>query len=157
MSGPPKTPTHLRLVRGNPSKRPINDKEPKPAKGVPSTPKHFSKQEKYWFKRMAEELNHIGVITTLDGMALELMIGAYVEWRHHRDVIAEVGESYQTTTSTGDIIIRAHPQVAMRDRAFNNIHKMMSEFGITPASRSKVSSDKPAEEDPMDAFLKKRK
>ncbi|MDU1563364.1 MAG: phage terminase small subunit P27 family, partial [Enterobacter hormaechei] len=24
MSGPPKTPTHLRLVRGNPSKRPIN-------------------------------------------------------------------------------------------------------------------------------------
>ncbi|MDK9981602.1 phage terminase small subunit P27 family, partial [Enterobacter kobei] len=23
MSGPPKTPTHLRLVRGNPSKRPI--------------------------------------------------------------------------------------------------------------------------------------
>ncbi|POV37403.1 phage terminase small subunit P27 family, partial [Enterobacter cloacae complex sp. ECNIH16] len=31
MSGPPKTPTHLRLVRGNPSKRPINENEPKPA------------------------------------------------------------------------------------------------------------------------------
>ncbi|MDO7861489.1 phage terminase small subunit P27 family, partial [Morganella morganii] len=27
MSGPPKTPSHLRLVRGNPSKRPINKKE----------------------------------------------------------------------------------------------------------------------------------
>ncbi|HEN8203481.1 TPA: phage terminase small subunit P27 family [Proteus mirabilis] len=90
-------------------------------------------------------------------MALELMIGAYVEWRHHRDVIAEVGESYKTTTSTGDIIIRAHPQVAMRDRAFNNICKMMSEFGMTPASRAKVSIDKQAEEDPFEAFLKKRK
>lgn len=105
---------------------------------------------------MADELNQIGVITTLDGMALELMIGAYVEWRHHRDVIAEVGESYQTTTSTGDIIIRAHPQVAMRDRAFNNICKMMLEFGITPASRSKVSIDKPAEEDLFEAFLKRK-
>ncbi|MGQ7169689.1 phage terminase small subunit P27 family, partial [Escherichia sp. R-CC3] len=40
MSGPPKTPTHLRLVRGNPSKRPINENEPKPAAGVPPTPKH---------------------------------------------------------------------------------------------------------------------
>lgn len=34
MSGPPKTPTHLRLVRGNPSKRPINENEPKPPSGV---------------------------------------------------------------------------------------------------------------------------
>ncbi|HBL5480846.1 TPA: phage terminase small subunit P27 family, partial [Enterobacter hormaechei] len=38
MSGPPKTPTHLRLVRGNPSKRPINENEPKPVAGVPPTP-----------------------------------------------------------------------------------------------------------------------
>ncbi|MGQ7109640.1 hypothetical protein ACUOFC_06860, partial [Escherichia sp. TWPC-MK] len=60
MSGPPKTPTHLRLVRGNPSKRPINENEPKPAAGVPPTPKHFDKQGKYWFKRMAEELDSIG-------------------------------------------------------------------------------------------------
>lgn len=52
MSGPPKTPTHLRLVRGNPSKRPINKNEPQPPKGVPPVPKHFDKQGKYWFKRM---------------------------------------------------------------------------------------------------------
>ncbi|KAB0993994.1 phage terminase small subunit P27 family, partial [Cronobacter sakazakii] len=51
MSGPPKTPTHLRLVRGNPSKRPINKNEPQPPAGVPPTPKHFDKQAKYWFKR----------------------------------------------------------------------------------------------------------
>jgi hypothetical protein len=57
MSGPPKTPSHLRLVRGNPSKRPINKDEPKPPKGVPPTPKHFDKQGKYWFKRMGEELD----------------------------------------------------------------------------------------------------
>ncbi|HBX7025292.1 TPA: phage terminase small subunit P27 family, partial [Klebsiella pneumoniae] len=28
MPGPPKTPTHLALVKGNPSKRPINKNEP---------------------------------------------------------------------------------------------------------------------------------
>lgn len=35
MPGPPKTPTHLALVKGNPSKRPINKNEPKPPSGVP--------------------------------------------------------------------------------------------------------------------------
>ncbi|MDM4234533.1 phage terminase small subunit P27 family, partial [Klebsiella oxytoca] len=70
MSGPPKTPTHLRLVRGNPSKRAINKNEPEPPKGVPPTPKHFDKQGKYWFKRMAEELDAIGVMSQLDARAL---------------------------------------------------------------------------------------
>ncbi len=37
MSGPPKTPTHLALVKGNPSKRPINKNEPKPRQGPPNT------------------------------------------------------------------------------------------------------------------------
>ncbi|HHS8776745.1 TPA: phage terminase small subunit P27 family, partial [Klebsiella pneumoniae] len=49
MPGPPKTPTHLALVKGNPSKRPINKNEPKPPSGVPPIPKHFDKQGKYWF------------------------------------------------------------------------------------------------------------
>lgn len=35
MPGPPKTPTHLALVKGNPSKRPINKNEPKPRQGSP--------------------------------------------------------------------------------------------------------------------------
>ncbi|EOI3540820.1 phage terminase small subunit P27 family, partial [Cronobacter sakazakii] len=87
MSGPPKTPTHLRLVRGNPSKRPINKNEPQPPAGVPPTPKHFDKQAKYWFKRMAEELDAVGVISQLDARALELLVEAYTEYRHHCDTL----------------------------------------------------------------------
>ncbi|PAV11287.1 hypothetical protein CBG25_00715 [Arsenophonus sp. ENCA] len=87
MSGPPKAPSHLHLVRGNPSKRPLNKNEPKPEKWVPPTPKHFSKQEKYWFERIAEDLNASDILTHIDGMALELLIGAYVEWRKHREAL----------------------------------------------------------------------
>lgn len=101
MPGPPKTPTHLQLVMGNPSKRAINKNEPRPPSGVPATPKHFSKQEKYWYKRLGEEPGCIGVITTLDGMALELLIGAYVEWRTHRDILDEEGETCTTKTALG--------------------------------------------------------
>jgi hypothetical protein len=38
MPGPPKTPTHLALVKGNPSKRPLNKKRAKTSvRGSPNT------------------------------------------------------------------------------------------------------------------------
>ncbi|MBW1251963.1 MULTISPECIES: phage terminase small subunit P27 family [Pantoea] len=156
MPGPPKTPTHLQLVRGNPSKRAVNKNEPKPPSGVPTTPKHFSKQEKYWFKRLGDELDCMGVITKLDGMALELLIGAYIEWRTHRDYLDEEGETYTTKTQTGDTLIKAHPRVAMMADAWKRLRGMMSEFGMTPASRSKVNTGGTGEVDPFDEFLKAR-
>ena len=39
-------PTVLRLLKGNPSKRPINKDEPKPRKGSISVPKHLDKRAK---------------------------------------------------------------------------------------------------------------
>ncbi|MGJ7060329.1 phage terminase small subunit P27 family, partial [Morganella morganii] len=108
MPGPPKTPSHLRLVRGNPSKRPINKKEPKPPSGVPPTPKHFTKQGKYWFKRIGEELNAMGVMSSMDAKALELLIEAYTEYRQHCDTLDEEGYTY-TTQSDGGPLIKAHP------------------------------------------------
>lgn len=156
MPGPPKTPTNLVVLRGNPSKRPINKKEPKPPSGVPPIPKHFSKQEKYWFKRLGEELDCMNVISTLDGMALELLIGAYVEWRKHRDVLEQEGETYTTTTMTGDTLIKAHPRVAMMADSWKRLRGMMAEFGMTPASRSKVNTGGAGEVDPLEEFLKAR-
>ena len=157
MSGPPKTPTHLALVKGNPSKRTINKAEPKPASGVPPVPKHFDKMGKYWFKRIGEELDAVGVMTTLDGKALELLIEAYTEYRQHCDVLAEEGYTYKTVSATGEDIVKAHPAAVMKSDAWKRIRAMLGEFGMTPASRSKVGAKGPAEADPLEEFLKKRK
>ena len=83
MSGPPKTPPRLHLIRGNPSKRPV--KAPKKTakkdeKGLPKIPQHLGAQGKYWFRRMAEELNAEGIISQLDARALELLVEAYTEY-----------------------------------------------------------------------------
>ncbi|KKF38700.1 MAG: phage terminase small subunit P27 family [Hafnia alvei] len=156
MSGPPKTPTHLRLVKGNPSKRAINKNEPKPPSGVPPIPKHFDKRGKYWFKRMGEELDAVGVMSTLDAKALELLVEAYTEYRHHCEVLDEEGYTYQTGSATGEKIVKAHPAAAMKADAWKRIRAMLSEFGMTPASRSKVEIKAPAGEDPFAEFLKAR-
>lgn len=157
MPGPPKTPTHLALVKGNPSKRTTNKAEPKPASGVPPVPKHFDKMGKYWFKRIGEELDAVGVMTTLDGKALELLIEAYTEYRQHCDVLAEEGYTYKTISATGEDIVKAHPAAVMKSDAWKRIRAMLGEFGMTPASRSKVGAKGPAEADPLEEFLKKRK
>lgn len=156
MSGPPKTPTHLRLVKGNPSKRAINKNEPKPPSGVPPIPKHFDKRGKYWFKRMGEELDAVGVMSTLDAKALELLVEAYTEYRHHCEVLDKEGYTYQTGSATGEKIVKAHPAAAMKADAWKRIRAMLSEFGMTPASRSKVEIKAPAGEDPFAEFLKAR-
>uniref|UniRef100_A0A3B0M1I3 Phage terminase small subunit P27 family n=1 Tax=Arsenophonus endosymbiont of Trialeurodes vaporariorum TaxID=235567 RepID=A0A3B0M1I3_9GAMM len=156
MSGPPKAPSNLRLVRGNPSKRPFNKNEPKPQKWVPPTPKHFSKQEKYWFERIAEDLDASDIITNIDGMALELLVGAYVEWRQHKDVIEKEGHSYKTQSQDGNVMIRPHPQVAMMSDAWKRICRMQAEFGMTPVSRSKANVNEAETADPFAALLSQR-
>ncbi|PHM45887.1 terminase [Xenorhabdus mauleonii] len=155
MSGPPKTPTHLRLVRGNPSKRPINKNEPQPPKGIPSTPKYFDKQGKYWFKRMAEELDAVGVLTQLDARALELLVEAYVEYRHHCDTLALEGHTYKNMTDSG-ILIKVHPAAIMKADAWKRLRAMLGEFGMTPSTRSKVNRNGEDEADPLEAFLQAR-
>lgn len=90
MSGPPKTPPRLHLIRGNPSKRPVKDSKKtakKDEKGLPKIPQHLGAQGKYWFRRMAEELNAEGIISQLDARALELLVEAYTEYRHHCEIL----------------------------------------------------------------------
>lgn len=45
----------------------------------------------------------------------------------------------------------------MMSGAWKRLRALMSEFGMTLASRNKVSSGAKGEADPHDAFLKKRK
>lgn len=165
MPGPPKTPTHLALVKGNPSKRALNKNEPKPPSGVPPIPKHFDKQGKYWFKRIADELDAIGVITQLDARALELLVEAYTEYRHHCDTLDREGYTFAVFSEEEPDegkereirMIKPHPAAVMKADAWKRIRAMLGEFGMTPASRTKVGTKGSAEVDPLDEFLKKRK
>ncbi|MCC3705216.1 phage terminase small subunit P27 family [Rouxiella badensis] len=165
MPGPPKTPTRLVLVKGNPSKRAINKNEPKPPSGVPPIPKNLDKMGKYWFKRIGEELDVIGVMTSLDGKALELLVEAYTEYRHHCETLEREGYTYAVYDEEGKDedqersirMIKPHPAVAMKSDARKFVRAMLAEFGMSPASRSKVGAKGPAEADPLEAFLNKRK
>ncbi|MDX7198322.1 phage terminase small subunit P27 family, partial [Escherichia coli] len=111
---------------------------------------------KYWFRRMAEELNAEGIISQLDARALELLVEAYTEYRHHCETLDAEGYTYRTETQNGDVMIKAHPAAAMKADVWKRIRAMLAEFGMSPASRAKVNTAGPDDVDPLAELLKAR-
>jgi len=157
MAGKPK-PTQMKVVSGTLQKCRTNKKEPKPKPAYnPTPPEWLDRKGKIAFRQLAKELNAMQILTTADRMALTLLCDAYSEYREARDIVKDKdnGPTYETINQMGDKMIRARPEVAMAADAWKRVRSMMSEFGLTPSSRSKVSAVGAKEEDPLASFLGK--
>src|SRR5438477_525461 len=72
MRGRKPSPTQLKLVRGNPGKRPIRAAgEPKPGHTLPEAPVHLSARAKAAWGQIAPILSRMGVLTEADAVAGE--------------------------------------------------------------------------------------
>ena len=79
MAGRRPKPTHLKVVTGNPGKRKLNDKEPTPAKEIPSPPAHLTDWGKVAWGRLTVLLDGMGVLTVADTLALERLCDIYAD------------------------------------------------------------------------------
>ena len=85
MRGRKPLPTALRLISGNPGKRPINGREPKPVISIPTCPAHLMPLAKTEWKRLARYLHDPGIISELDRAALAAYCQAMVAgWKPRR-------------------------------------------------------------------------
>ena len=69
MRGRKPKPTRLKLIEGNPGKRATNQHEPRPEPKVPTCPAHLCPAAKAEWKRLAQELFVLGIVTALDRAA----------------------------------------------------------------------------------------
>ena len=76
MAGRPATPTRLKLLKGNPGRRPINPREPQPTVGIPSCPRWLDPKAKTLWRHLTKVLHEIRVLTLADARALELVCEA---------------------------------------------------------------------------------
>ncbi len=152
MAGRKPKPSHIRLMEGNPGKRPVNKSEPKPASGKPYCPRELSDEAKKEWKRIVSELDDMGLASKADRAALALYCDAWAMWREACDQIAEQG---LTTLSPNGHLMQS-PYVSIRNNAFKQIKSMLTEFGLTPSSRSRVSVPAKEEEDPLQAFMRRK-
>jgi phage terminase small subunit len=77
-----RTPTHLQVLRGNPSKRPIRPElEPLQTAEPPKPPRYLTRLAAAEWRRLAPELHRLGLLTVVDVAPLAAYCQAYARWR----------------------------------------------------------------------------
>lgn len=151
MKGPRPTPTHLRLVKGNPGRRPLPKKEAKPQFELPMPPPELSDDAKVEWGRVSGELYRCGLLSRIDRAALAAYCQAYGRWMQAERAIARMAASDPITsglmikTSNGNVI--QNPLVGTANKAMNDMMRVAAEFGMTPSARSRIETNAPAERD----------
>lgn len=140
MPGPPPKPTSLRLLNGNASHRPINKSEPVPPAGLPDCPRDLSKEAKKEWKRIAPDLMAMGVLSRIDTAALAAYCECWARWRDAERNIAKYGSVIRTPSGYP---IQS-PYITIATKAIEQMRKFLSEFGMTPASRTRINAVPPA-------------
>lgn len=139
--GRPPHPLGIRLLRGNPGKRPIREDLPRPRAQAPRRPAHLTGYARRWWEQTVPALVQLGIVSAIDRTALELAASTYQEWRELTDAIADAGGPvYSSRTLAGEVVYRSRPEVVMRARAGRELVALLQDFGCTPAGRMKIGS-----------------
>jgi P27 family predicted phage terminase small subunit len=144
------TPSYLKLIKGNPGKRPLNRVEPKPILLADLEPPPWLDREgrEHW-RYYAPRLQRLRILSELDR---DLLAAASERWSVYiRSTRALRKSLVQITDSNGRV---SRPEVAISKMAFDSWRAAMQEFGIGAASRSRVNTvPESAEEHPEDKYF----
>jgi TP901 family phage tail tape measure protein len=139
MAGRRPKPTHLKVVTGNPGKRKLNDKEPAPAREIPSPPSHLTDWGKVAWGKLTVLLDGMGVLTVADVLALERLCDIYADILQLRITIAEEGRTYTVQTEGGFLIKAIRKVVDGLDNA--DAFRKMSQDVIDLSTKLPITAD----------------
>ena len=151
--GRPRTPTNLKVIRNTNRNDRANKREPKVNDPLPAEPPDWlSPAAVPWWGRVRPILLGMKVATSADPIAVGLLCDALAEYVAARAAYLSEGMTYETTGKNGDAMIRAHPAVGIAADAWRRAKLMATEFGLTPASRAKVSTTEAGPADPLEEW-----
>jgi P27 family predicted phage terminase small subunit len=136
----------LKLLRGNPGRRPLNKNEPEPSAPLepPPAPEFLSDYACAEWDRIAKELFRLRLLTGFDIAPLAAYCEAYAAWRTAVEKLKEaaardpVAAALTVTTRHGGVM--QNPLFLSMRQAANDMVRYASEFGFTPAARSRVNT-----------------
>lgn len=131
-------PTALKVLEGNPGKRPLPENEPKPKPIAPECPDWlFGEGRKMWDK-LSPQLEHIGLLTSIDGEAFAAACQCWKTFVDCQRYLEEHGLTYKYTNKAGAENEIDRPQVKIGQKALDQFRVFCSEFGLTPSSRTRI-------------------
>ena len=145
------TPTAIKELEGNPGKRKLNDREPKPAKKAPSCPQWLEPEGKKEWHRLAGQMERLGILTEVDMAAFAGYCQSYARWKEAEEFVSQHGTIVRTPSGYWQTV----PQVSIAQTYLKVMQKLAEQFGLTPSSRSRIIADATGnpQEDEMEALL----
>jgi P27 family predicted phage terminase small subunit len=138
-AGRPPKPTSIKKLGGTLQPSRTNALEPVPEIALATPPSWLSATAKEYWVEIGGLLLDMKLISFGDKAALVLLTDVLAEWCSVRAIIKKRGRVYECLTDGGKVY-KARPEVAMEADLWRRAHRMLVEFGLTPASRSKVSA-----------------
>jgi P27 family predicted phage terminase small subunit len=126
----------LKVLEGNLGHRPINKLEPKPKAGEPDRPSFLDRDARDEWDRIMPELLRLGIITKIDGSALAAYCINYSRWKKAEEALAKKTKLTKTTKQG----TWAVAEVKIAREAMQQMKLFAAEFGLTPASRSRIAT-----------------
>src|SRR5450759_1684630 len=140
-SGRKPKPTHLKLLAGHPGHRPPAEDEPQPdaADETMQAPAWLSGEGRAAWAIEFPKLIRNNMITDIDLNAFARYCQACGRYLVAESMVAKQGE---VLISPSGFPIQ-NPYLAVSNKAMEQMHKLETEFGMTPSSRSRVSTGAP--------------
>ncbi len=136
--GPAPTPTKVLKARGS-WRADLNNQEPHPEAGAPVRPRGLSKEAAKVWDALASVVA-AGVLTRDNGQTLARYCHGLVRWWKLAKWLDENDETYTTTDEGGNVRHLRHPNVGTYEKLGRDLIRMEQEFGLTPASRTRIQA-----------------
>ncbi len=135
-------PTAVKKLQGNPGKRPLPQREPKPKTAV-KKPRGMGKglQARFWDEH-APELERLQILTGIDGPAFRLMAEHYALAVQAVQEVREEG----LTVEGRDGFEKKNPKATVFRENSLAFKGYATEFGMTPSARTRLQLPEEAEQ-----------
>jgi len=149
MAGRRPKPTYLKLLQGNPGKRRLNPDEPKPPVELPPPPDHLNDVAKKEWQAMGEQLVRLGLLTSIDRAAFSAYCVTYARWVEAEEALKATGPVVRSPSGFPML----SPFYTVANQSLSQMRAYLTEFGMTPSSRSRTSVHAPEQTDSLEDFL----
>jgi phage terminase small subunit len=165
--GPIPTPTKIRVLNGNPSRRPLPTNEPQFTPGVPDRPSGMSAAAQKKWDELVGEMANSGVLRRVDGGALSMLCEDLAMLDTLRKGLAAQASEITRKAREKKQQISGNALTALSRttegrRTLTTIRELSAqiiiqrrEFGLTPSSSTRVQSSGPGAQfnDPLEQAL----
>ena len=128
-------PTKLRLLEGNPGKRPLPQEPDYPSIADDEPPEWLGEEGRTEWARVLDLVRSVGLYTGVDRAILASYCLTWEQMVEAQEKVREQGTVIYTESGEP----KRSPWVVTLEKSQQSLRLLCSEFGFSPASRSKVS------------------